>query len=149
MKGNSTSAKKSSDQSSVQTNQSYVEMNEPVTQQKLADVWNIYDNKIKADNMRLYSILTNYTPQLQQNNSIFLELTSSMQEDELLKEKPAIMSFVKKELQNTQLELRTSILKEDDKMPVKVFTAADKLEVMIQKNPALALLKQQFNLDLD
>lgn len=99
--------------------------------------------------MRLYSILTSHLPQLQQEYVIFIELASSMQEDELLKEKPVMMTFLKNELQNTHLELRTDVRKEDSKIPGKAFTAAEKLENMMQKNAALALLKQQFNLDLD
>lgn len=149
MKGNGTSTSQSSGSTTIQTSEPYVQLNEPVTQQKLVAAWTIYANKIKADNMRLYSILTSHAPQLQQENKIFVELASSMQEDELLKEKPVMMTLLKNELQNTHLELRTGIRKDDAQTPGKAFTAADKLEVMIQKNAALALLKQQFNLDLD
>jgi DNA polymerase-3 subunit gamma/tau len=149
MKGNGASTSQAATQNMHQINEPYIELNEPVTQQKLATVWTFYANKIKADNMRLYSILTSHAPQLQQENIIFVELASSMQEDELLKEKPVMMTFLKNELQNTQLELRTDVRKDDSKVPGKAFTAADKLEVMIQKNSALALLKQHFNLDLD
>lgn len=149
MKGNGTSASPSTGQATNHTNEPYVQLNEPVTQQKLSAAWTIYANKIKSGNMRLFSILTSHAPQLQQENKIFVELASSMQEDELLKEKPVMMTLLKNELQNTHLELRTSIRKEDAQTPGKAFTAADKLEVMIQKNGALALLKQHFNLDLD
>ncbi|MCA1745783.1 MAG: hypothetical protein LC643_08825, partial [Bacteroidales bacterium] len=87
MKGNGTSTSQSSGSATIQTSEPYVQLNEPVTQQKLIAAWTIYANKIKADNMRLYSILTSHAPQLQQENKIFVELASSMQEDELLKEK--------------------------------------------------------------
>ncbi len=149
MKGNGASVNQTVGQTSSSSNEPYVEMNEAVTQQKLAAAWAIYANKIKSDNMRLFSILTSHTPELQQENVIFIELASSMQEDELLKEKPVMMTILKKELQNSHLQLRTAIRKDDSKVPGKAFTAADKLEVMIQKNAALALLKQHFNLDLD
>ncbi len=149
MKGNGASTSQSAGNAARQTSEPYVQLNEAVTQQKLTAAWNIYANKIKSHNMRLYSILTSHAPQLQQENKIFVELASSMQEDELLKEKPVMMTLLKNELQNTQLELRTSIHKDDAQTPGKAFTAADKLEVMIQKNAALGLLKQHFNLDLD
>jgi hypothetical protein len=149
MKGNGTSGNPTKGQSSPPVSEPYIEMNEPVTHQKLIAVWNTYANKIKSDNMRLFSILTSQLPELQQENIIFIELASSMQEDELLKEKPVMMSVLKKELQNSHLQLRTAIRKDDSKAPGKVFTAADKLEAMMQKNAALAQLKQQFNLDLD
>lgn len=149
MKGNGSSTNPSTSPTTSQTSEPLVQLNEPVTQQKLTAAWTIYANKIKSGNMRLYSILTTHAPQLQQENKIFVELANSMQEDELLKEKPVMMTLLKDELQNTQLELRTGIRKEDAQAPGKAFTAADKLEVMIQKNAALGLLKQHFNLDLD
>ncbi|GAO28775.1 hypothetical protein [Geofilum rubicundum] len=149
MKGNGASVSPTPGQASPSGSEPYIEMNEPVTQQKLIAAWSIYANKIKSDNMRLFSILTSHAPELQQDHVIFIELASSMQEDELLKEKPVMMTLLKKELQNSHLQLRTALRKDDSKVPGKVFTAADKLEAMIQKNAALALLKQQFNLDLD
>lgn len=149
MKSNGSSGNSPTSESTFKAAEPNIELNEPVTQQKLSAAWTIYANKIKSKNMRLYSILTSHAPQLQQENIIFLELANSMQEDELLKEKPVMMPVLKKELQNTYLELRTGIRKDDGQTPGKAFTAADKLEVMIQKNGALALLKQQFNLDLD
>lgn len=59
------------------------------------------------------------------------------------------MLFLKKEVKNDFLELETAIKREEEEGPRKAFTATEKLEAMMQKNPALALLRQQFNLDID
>jgi len=150
MKGNkNTSDNQTANSSNTQGDNSYNQMNELVTQQKLTEAWANYAEKIKPENVRLYSILTGHQPKIQQETIILVELANPIQADDLLKEKPALMSYLKRLLRNTQLELQTTVGKNDEKAPEKIFTAADKLEAMMKKNSALALLKQQFNLDLD
>jgi len=136
-------------QQASQVNESKVEFNQQVTDQALKQAWKEYATTIEKDNPRLFSILNHQIPILENGVVVKLELRSQMQKDELMKEKNALFIFLKNKLQNHNLELQTSISKELLEETQEIFTANDKLRVMMEKNPALAKLKQHFNLDLD
>lgn len=111
--------------------------------------WRAYGKTLEQNDPRLFSIISNNPPVLIDKECIRVELTSSLQQDDLLRVKPQLMLFIKKEVKNDFLELETAIKTEEEEGPRKAFTATEKLEAMMQKNPALALLRQQFNLDID
>jgi DNA polymerase-3 subunit gamma/tau len=136
-------------QQPAQVNEPQVELNQPVTDVALKQAWKEYAVTIEKENPRLFSILNHQIPLLENGVVIKLELRSQMQEGELMKEKNALFIFLKEKLKNNKLELKTAILTEVQEDKQEVFTANDKLRVMMDKNPALAKLKLHFNLDLD
>lgn len=135
--------------SASQVNEPATEFNHQINLPALQSAWKEYSSTIENENPRLFSILNNQIPTLENGVTVKLELRSQMQESELLKEKNALFTFLKNKLKNNHLELQTTILKEETEAQMDVFTASDKLRVMMEKNPALAKLKQHFNLDLD
>ncbi|WP_026475622.1 hypothetical protein [Alkaliflexus imshenetskii] len=137
------------DTNTAQSEEPVVALNQPVTPGALINVWNRYAASIEKENGRLFSILTNQQPQLVDTKTILYKLKNQLQEEEVISARNSLMLFLKTELKNSSLELKTEIDNDTANQPQKAFTAADKLQVMMQKNPALALLKQQFNLDID
>lgn len=133
----------------MQVNEPEVVLNQPVTQHALLQSWKAYAASIEQNNPRLFSILNNHLPVLENGITVKLELRNPIQEEEVLKEKNALFTYLKNQLKNTNLELRTVIIAGETDTSNEVFTASDKLRVMMEKNPVLAKLKQQFNLDLD
>lgn len=133
----------------LQVNEPEVSLNQPVTHQALLQSWKAYATSIEKSNPRLFSILNNHLPTLENGITVKLELRNPIQEGEVLKEKNALFTFLKNQLKNTTLELETFINTQETDTSSEVFTASDKLKVMMEKNPVLAKLKQQFNLDLD
>ncbi len=145
-----------SEKSSSENNQSVSKVNEPiaeynqvVTEQALQLAWKEYSQTIEKENPRLFSILNNKIPTLENGTKVKLELHNQMQENELMKEKNTFFTVLKNKLKNHNLELHTIIIKEDLQEQTEVFTASDKLRVMMEQYPALAKLKQHFNLDLE
>ncbi len=133
----------------MQVKEPEIELNQPVNQQGLEKAWRDYASNIEKENPRLFSILNNHQPTLENGKTVKIELRSQIQEAELLKEKNALFIHLKNVLKNNTLELITTIVSDEKEEQAEVFTASDKLRVMMEKNPALAKLKQQFNLDLD
>lgn len=131
------------------TDQQTTEQNEDVNPQELKKAWLEYAEQIKSENMRLFSILTAHQAELFNSTIIRIQLSGQIQMDELANAKAELMLFLKKRLKNSKLTLEISIRPEDLAVEKKAFTAAEKFEAMIQKNPALAVLKQKFNLDLE
>lgn len=132
-----------------QVSEPEIPLNQPVTQMALLQSWKAYASSIEKSNSRLFSILNNHFPTLENGITVKLELRNPIQEGEVLKEKNALFTFLKNQLKNTTLELETFINTQETDTSSEVFTASDKLKAMMEKNPVLAKLKQQFNLDLD
>jgi DNA polymerase-3 subunit gamma/tau len=57
------------------------------------------------------------------------------------------MSFLRKELRNSGIELSTSIEKIESERTH--FNDSEKMQILMQKNPELFELKQKFNLDFN
>ncbi|MFW5755047.1 MAG: hypothetical protein ACOCWK_00500 [Tangfeifania sp.] len=84
-------------------------------------------------------------PELTENFQLVLEIDNSVQEDLINSVKPELVSWLRKELKNSKIQLVTKIShSEKEKI---IYTDADKYSEMLKKNPKLELLKQKFNLD--
>ena len=129
------------------TNQSD-NQNEPVTEDQVQKNWIRYARSIEDQNPRLYSMMYNQVPVLKNGTEVWLKLKNVTQEVEIQQEKSAIFSFLKSELRNSNLELKIE-MEDIDAQSQRAFTASDKFKLMMEKNPALIKLKQQFGLDLD
>lgn len=120
----------------------------PVDDAAISTAWNEYANSVQASNPYLYTILSNQIPKVGNGTNLVLELNNTMQEDEVAKEKSAIFTFLKKRVKNAKLTLEVRIV-EEKLSANKVYTASDKMRVMLEQNPSLADLKRLFDLDLE
>jgi len=120
----------------------YEDFLEPFTSEQLAAKWSEYLDLI-ADRPNLVSTLA-AVPELMEGNKLLLRVGSSAQEEEVRKIKPELMSFLRKELQNSEIELTTSIEKVESERTH--LSDQEKMQILIQKNPELIELAQKFNL---
>ncbi|HKI90421.1 MAG TPA: hypothetical protein VKA38_15455 [Draconibacterium sp.] len=84
-------------------------------------------------------------PELKQNYQLLLEIENTIQENLIGSIKPELVSWLRKELHNSKIQLVTKFTKK-----VKgrlIYTDSEKFEEMVKKNPELALLRQKFKLD--
>lgn len=122
--------------------------NNPVEQDRVKLAWMGYARKIQTKNPRLASILNNHIPELRSGTILHVKLKNKTQDNELLEQKNIIFPYLKRELQNASLELSTELV--IDKLnTTKAFTAQEKAKLMAKKNPALLLLTQKFDLDVE
>ncbi len=116
---------------------------EPFTAEQLSVKWKEFLTQI-SDRPNLVSSLS-IVPEITDGNKLFLKIGNSAQEEEVRLIKPDLMAWLRKELRNSGIELNTSIEKTESE---RVFYSdAEKLQLMIQKNPELFELKIKFNLD--
>lgn len=124
-------------------NQKETELLEPFTQELMAAKWLEFMDKI-ADRPSLCSALSN-VPELTDGNKLLLKIGNSVQEEDIRLIKPELVSWLRKELRNSGIELATRLEKiESERM---IFSDSEKLQMMMQKNPDLNVFKQKFNLD--
>lgn len=92
----------------------------------------------------LRSTLSN-VPEIKENYKLVLEIENRIQDDLISSIKPELVSYLRKELKNSKIELVTLIT---EKVKGRlIYTDAEKFDEMVKKNPNLALLKQTFKLD--
>ncbi len=138
---------KSSVSSEIQD--TYIAEEKEVTYDNLKSSWNQYTKSIEKQNARLYSILKNCTPELTNNQDIIVKVESAFQEGELIKNRGPLIEFLRKNLKNSTIQVEVVVQKNENTVSVRAYTAADKLNAMMQKNPALQTLKEKFNLDIN
>lgn len=76
---------------------------------------------------------------------VLIKVENSVQLDQVRFVKPEIIGFLRRNLKNSTIDVKIEQNKAGGER--KVFTDEQKLQAMMQKNPALQLLKNKFNLD--
>ena len=86
------------------------------------------------------------TPEIFEGNKLLLKIDNNLLDEEISKIKPDLVSWLRKELRNTNIELITKVVMQENQS--KPYSEREKLAEMSKKNPNINLLKQIFNLDL-
>jgi hypothetical protein len=117
--------------------------NEDFTSDELKLKWEQFLKRLE-DRQNLKSTLST-VPKIDDDFKLLLEIENSVQDDLISSIKPELVSWLRKELKNSKIQLLTKIT---EKAKGKIiYTDSEKYEEMLKKNPKLALLKQKFNLD--
>ncbi|MFV0376422.1 MAG: hypothetical protein ACK5JD_03870 [Mangrovibacterium sp.] len=119
-------------------------LHEPFTQEQFAAKWAEYLERLN-DRPNLKATLSR-TPQVVDSCKLKLQIDNDIQETEIGKLKPDLVSWLRRELRNTGIELITEVV-ETEMSAQRPQTETERLAEMIRKNPTVALLKQTFNLD--
>jgi DNA polymerase III subunit gamma/tau len=116
------------------------------TEKELTEQWKKFANQIRNKHPRLYNTLLANKPSIISRTGIEFELSNPLQQEALDRIKPELLNHLRREL-NRNIDLLFSI---NEKVTEKrLYTPEDKFEHMLKKNPALAVLRQKFNLDFD
>ena len=121
----------------------------PVNEADLIKAWKEYAETIKNETPDLYSMLVYREPKLNNNLEIIIELLAQSQEIEFTKEKDKLLEFLKVKLQNNHLRIKTIISKDKHYEISEAVTTSDILKAMMLKNPALAKLTMELNLEIE
>lgn len=78
---------------------------------------------------------------------VIITVRNSLQKSKVLDQKPKILNFLRKRLENSLVQL--SIRLENTTENLRPYTPKDKFEFMAKKNPALRELKETLNLEVD
>ena len=119
------------------------EESDSFTKDDLKNKWKEFLNRLD-DRPNLKSTLSR-VPELKENWQLYLEIDNSIQNDLINSIKPELVSFLRRELKNSGIEVVTKVTKQIKNRII--YTDMDKFDEMVKKNPSLKLLKQKFNLD--
>lgn len=121
--------------------------NDTIEQNDLNQAWAELTEKF-VKQQRLYVALKANNPQMIDNRNAELKVTNKSLEQALVKLQSRIVSFLRKELQNSGFELNIQVeTKNDNENSNFLYTDRDKYKYLVQKNPKLEDLKNTFDLD--
>jgi len=116
---------------------------EPFTTEDLKVKWEQFLTRLE-DRPNLKSTLSTI-PEIKENYQLLLEIENTIQENLIGGIRPELVSWLRKELHNSKIQLITNI---SEKVKGRlIYTDSEKFEEMVKKNPELTLLRQKFKLD--
>lgn len=119
------------------------------SQEDLLFKWNEYADNIHSERPRISAILKNRMPVLGDGFQLSLSLDNAAQKEEFDNNiKKGLLKFLKKELNNSFIQIITLLEKEENKKKI-LYTPEERFQYLSRKNPVLNKLKQQFNLDFE
>lgn len=117
----------------------------PFTQEQLNQIWSEFADKY-TEQVHLYNTLTSEL-ELQDNYLIKITVENSVQQDQIRQLKPEILGFLRRGLSNSKIDVIVELNRAKNEH--KILTEEQKMQAMMKKNPALALMKNKFNLDFN
>jgi len=120
------------------------QLNEPFTAEAFTQKWKEYLERMN-DRPVLKASMSR-TPEIFESCKLKLQIDSAIVDAEISKIKPDLVSWLRKELRNTGIELITEITELEDTR-TRPYSETEKFAEMLRKNPKINLLKQTFNLD--
>ena len=110
--------------------------------------WNTYAEKIKKEGkINIFTVMTAAPPVLLEDFLIELVIENKIQDDLLSSEKVELLNYLRVELKNFSIDLKTRLMEQSQKK--RLYTSSEKYQHMLEKNPNLDEFKRRFNLDLD
>lgn len=107
--------------------------------------WNAMAQNFATESQSLYVALTSHQPTLEAQGTISLSIDNPVQEKLINDRKGDILNFLWKELNNFSLKLELSVLPSVSQN--EAYLPQDKLQRMIDKNPAILRLCKELDLD--
>ncbi|MEM9143108.1 MAG: DNA polymerase III subunit gamma/tau, partial [Bacteroidota bacterium] len=108
--------------------------------------WGDFVKKIDQEGRKiLASNLTMDVPKLFDKHTIWLELPNDTMKKEIEREQLGLMNYLKRQLNNYSIALRITVNEESAKK--FAFTPQEKYQKLLEKNPAIAMLRKEFDLD--
>ncbi|MEX0988243.1 MAG: hypothetical protein WD052_12275 [Bacteroidales bacterium] len=120
-----------------------------ITEADIQRTWIEYADSIEKSHPRIYSTLKQQVPTMTEKGKIRIRLNSNAQRENFVQRiKPDLTKYFQQKLANIEYVFETNLIA-NETTAKKVYTEQDKLDYMIDKNPAIEKLKSRFNMDFD
>ena len=120
---------------------------EPLKEEEMQKHWADFIKKIDEEGRKIMaSTLNTDVPKLINENTIWIELPNSTMKKEIEREKYDLIEFLKSKLNNHFINLKITVNEEIAKN--FAFTPEEKYQKLREKNPAIDILRKEFDLDL-
>ncbi len=140
-------AKKEYENSKVDSEKTITLPTNVFEEKDMQSYWNEFVKKLDAKGKKILSAnLQSDVPKLKDGTTICIELPNSTMKKEVEREQSLMLNFLKEKLQNYDITLHITVNEAQNKK--YAFTPEEKYEKLKEKNPAIDLLRKEFDLDL-
>jgi DNA polymerase-3 subunit gamma/tau len=123
-----------------------IAQNKPYTIDELELSWRKFANTIPEQG-RITSFILNNRPIPISVNEFQISVSNILQEKELKKLQPEIITFLRTQLQNSSVSMSIKIMEETERN--RGTSPEDRFRIMTEQNPALVTLRNGLNLEID
>jgi DNA polymerase-3 subunit gamma/tau len=118
---------------------------DPFTQEQLSIVWAKYVEHLKERGQQILASIINADDPVLKETTIHLRFPNQSMKEDLEKSQGQILEYLKRELNNYLIDFEIAV----DKSVTKkyVYTDQDKFSKLVEKNPAVDVLRKTFDLD--
>jgi DNA polymerase-3 subunit gamma/tau len=118
---------------------------DPFTQEELNVVWTKYVEHLQERGQQILASIINADQPVLKDTTINLRFPNQSMKEDLEKSQGQILEYLKRELNNYLIDFEIAV----DKSVTKkyVYTDQDKFSKLVEKNPAVDLLRRTFDLD--
>lgn len=120
-------------------------LTETFTPLQLLNEWKTYAESISEEH-HLKNTMLNCLPDLLNRDTFEVVVNNPVQEQRLLDNAVNILSLLRKNLRNTQIQMKVRVTIENEKK--LGFTSLEKFNLMAEQNESLKRLKDEFGLEL-
>ena len=119
---------------------------QPFTFDELEVVWLKFSETI-SDQGRMKSFILSTKPQLISDTEFQVTVSNTLQEKELKKLEPDLLAFIRMHLQNKKVQIRIHLAELSEIQ--RANSPEDRYKILAQQNPALDILKNGLQLEID
>lgn len=130
----------------IQQPESIVDLKNVFSQEDLVEHWNAFAETIDTK-VYLKNTMINSKPVMLENFLFEVAIHNQGQQDELSNSAVSILSYLRHHLKNTHIQMRIRISESNEKK--LAYTNTEKYQHLMEINPLLGKLRDEFNLTLD
>ena len=130
----------------TQTETSQAPQSRPFTIDQLKAAW-VGLSRTHTEEPRLVQLMEDYMPQIVEENVAEIQMPNPWQLTQMQKALPQLIKELHRSLSNDMLQIRLTLAKYDAEQ--MAFTAEEKYKLMADTNPAIQLLKEKLDLQID
>lgn len=120
----------------------------PVEISRLRQEWAKFAEQKKLSGRdSAYMVLNQEVNLLEDGLTVPLKMSNTLQMDVLNEIRVELIQYLRKQLHNSQLNVTAELVKEEKQR--KLYTASEKLNYLMEKNPQVRMLKEKLGLDPD
>lgn len=120
-------------------------LNKQFSADELTRAWHEFTTTI-PDQSRMVSFMISTAPKLLSPNTFEIVVNNTLQEKELFRMQPDILGFIHRKIQNNTVRMNIRV---DESEGVRIQSPEERYKQMAEQNPALDILKNGLQLEID
>jgi len=121
--------------------------NENFTDENLVKAWKDFAETLSEEEIRMKTFIQNTEPQRLSETDFEVSVANTLQEKELKKLQPQILSYLQNQLKNSTIQMKIKLMKKTESQKPK--NPEERYKTMAEQNPAITVLKNGLQLEIN